>query len=74
MSDGKWSGGRMNRTWSRGTSVTSWPGDEARSERLFEEMAGEIFLCEVCGRTHPLDEHTLCRRAESAAITAGRAP
>lgn len=70
MSDGKWSGGRMNR--SRGTSVLGWPGDAERAERLYEDLAGEIFLCETCGRTHPLDEHQLCRRAESAAIIAGR--
>lgn len=72
MSDGKWSGGRANRSWSRGVRVTDWPGDAERSERLFEQLAGEIFLDETCGRTHPLDEHILCRRAESAAIIAGR--
>jgi hypothetical protein len=72
VSDGKWSGGAANRSWSRGTSVTGWPGDAERSERLFEALASEMFLCEVCGRTHPLDEHTLCRRAKSAAILADR--
>jgi hypothetical protein len=63
MSDGKWSGGVANRTWQRGTRVTKWPGDTERGPRLYEQLAGERFLCEICGVMHPLAEHRQCRSA-----------
>ncbi len=62
MSEGKWSGGRANRTWARSNGqVTYLPGDAARGARLYALLAGERFLCEICGRTHPLREHRICR-------------
>ena len=72
MSDGKWSGTAGNRTWQRpGSRVRHVHGDAARAARLYEELAGEQFLCDACGRMHPLAEHRACR--ESALVVAGRA-
>lgn len=62
MSDGRWSGGIANRTWTRTDGrVTDLPGDPERARRLTEDLADAVFLDEVCGRTHPLREHRLCR-------------
>ena len=62
MSDGKWSGGIANRTWARTSGrVTDLEGDAERGPRLYAQLAGRLFLCETCGRTHPLREHRLCR-------------
>lgn len=72
MSDGKWSGGIANRTWSRGTRVTNRAEDPAMTRRLYESMKHERFWCEVCGQMHPLMEHQACRDAETASILAGR--
>lgn len=33
----------------------------ARGRRLYRQLAGEDFLCEICGRRHPLREHQECR-------------
>jgi hypothetical protein len=62
----------MNRSWSRGTRVTDWPGDAERSIRLWQQMKHEQFLCDTCGQMHELVEHRECRAAETAKILAGR--
>lgn len=61
MSDGKWSGGAANRNWARPGSRVSLDGDQERGKRLYAQLAGEPFLCETCGRVHPLREHRQCR-------------
>ena len=64
MSDGKWSGNTHNRRWERpGSRVRDLQGDAERGHRLYGELAGEPFLCEACGRMHPLAEHRECRGA-----------
>ena len=65
MSDGKWSGGTANRTWSRpGSRVRHVHGEPERGRRLYAQMAGVPFFCETCGQMHPLAEHRQCRAAE----------
>lgn len=44
------------------TFISKAAEHEARGARLSAQMAGEIFWCEVCGRTHPLIEHRECRK------------
>ena len=60
MSDGKWSGGLMNRTWSRPGS-RHFKSDPEVDARLSAQMAHVEFLCETCGRMHSLIEHRECR-------------
>lgn len=68
MSEGKWSGGIANRTWARTRGrVTDLEGDAERGPRLYEQLADERFLCEVCGRHHALREHRICRAGGTAA-------
>ena len=61
MSDGKWSGGTANRNWARPGNRVTITDDQARGARLYAELAGEDFLCDTCGRMHPLREHRQCR-------------
>jgi hypothetical protein len=65
VSEGKWSGGIANRTWSRfsGARVVEFSGDAERSARLDVALAGESFWCEACGQVHPLRQHRECRSA-----------
>lgn len=64
MSDGKWSGSRVNRYWARpGSRRQGIDGDTERSARLAVLLADDAFLCEVCGRLHALREHKTCRGA-----------
>lgn len=65
MSDGKWSGGAANRTWSRpGSRHVHVHGDTERARRLYEQMKDVPFLCDTCGQMHPMVEHQRCREAE----------
>ena len=67
MSEGKWTGGIANRTWARSNGVvTDLAGDAERAPRLYEMNRANRFLCEACGRTHPLQEHRDCRAAGAA--------
>lgn len=59
MSEGKWSGSIANRRWERRRSYAA--PDPERDTRLYQQLASEIFWCEICGRTHPLREHRDCR-------------
>jgi hypothetical protein len=62
MSDGTWSGGTANRSWSRhGSRHYQEELTEAEVRELFEDKADEPFWCESCGATHPLSEHRECR-------------
>jgi len=62
MSDGKWTGSAHTMTWTRpGSRLRNLPGDAERGARLHAQLADEVFLCETCGRTHPLREHRECR-------------
>lgn len=36
--------------------------DARRSARLYLQLADDDFLCETCGRLHPLREHRECRK------------
>jgi hypothetical protein len=62
MSQGKWSGGVANRYWARpGSRREFTPADAELGHRLYEQLAGEGFYCQNCGRLHPLREHRICR-------------
>lgn len=67
MSDGKWSGGAMNRSWNRpGRRRVMTADDVELGRRLFAQMKGTPFFCETCGRMHPLAGHQTCRELEAA--------
>jgi len=70
-SDGKWSGGAVNRKWTRPGSRLRLVNPE-RDARLYELMKHERFLCEACGQMHELIEHQACRELEAARPNPGR--
>lgn len=66
---GEWTGGAQNRHWRRtGHRGGPIPGDTARGQRLYAELADEPFWCETCGACHPLSEHQACRQPPSTDV------